>query len=304
MMRRVIFVLLFIGTAGVVAESQTFSIHRDQDAGQFTLMEQDQPVYTFNYKPQLREGVDEKYRRAGYFHPIYDLDGKPITDDFPEGQPHHRGMWLSWPWMKYEGNKVQLWHPSPLKQVFDRVVDQKLTEDKARIVLRNNWVLKGEVIGRETWVVTAYTRSKQVRVIDVTLSVEASKKPIKVRGKQNNNKGYGGLTVRTHPSLKGVRMLTNKGYRTKDAVNEEFHWADLSTDRQGIAVLVHPSNPGAPQPWLLRNSYGGVLNPEWPGLDTKTLRPGNPVKLKYRLIVHKGRLEANEIQKLLETGAW
>ncbi len=302
-MKRLLVAVLFVST-GLAVHAQTFSVTRDKEAGTFTLLENDQPVYTFNYKPQLKEGVNKKYRRAGYFHPIYDLDGKSITDDFPDDHYHHRGMWLSWPWMKYKGEKVELWHPSPLKQQFDRILDKKLTSDKGRIVLRNNWVLNGDVIGGERWMVTAYASSEQFRVIDVQISFGATEQPIKVRGKQNANKGYGGLTVRAHPSLKGARIQTDRGSRSGDATNKKFKWADISTEKRGIAVLVHPSNPNSPQPWLLRNSYAGILNPEWPGLKTATLEPGDEVTLKYRLIIHQGRLSADRIKELFQTGAW
>lgn len=299
-----LFGLVGLLMTGLAVEAQTFSVKRDREAGTLTLVEKDKPIITFNSKPQLKDGVDEKYRRSGYFHPIYDLDGDPITDDFPDDHYHHRGMWLSWPWMQYSGEKMQLWHPSKLKQSFDRVVDQNLTENRARIILRNHWVVDGEPIGREQWIVTTYRRSNEFRVIDLHITAEAIDQPIKVRGKQNNDKGYGGLTVRAHPSLKGANMRTNQGSRNEDATNENFKWADISTDNRGIAVLVHPSNPNYPQPWLLRNSYAGLLNPEWPGLEAKTLEPGQPVKLKYRLIIHNGRLSAEQIQKLFKTGAW
>ena len=296
--------VLFIVLTGVTVEAQTFTLDRNRDAGRLTLLEKGQPVFSFNYKPQLKKGVDEKYRRAGYFHPIYDLDGEPITDDFPDDHYHHRGMWLSWPWMKYQGQKMQLWHPSPLKHEFDQLVDRNLTQNKARVILRNKWVVDGTAIGREQWMVTVYRRSKNMRVMDVHITAGAIEHPIQVRGKQNANKGYGGLTVRAHPSLKGAKLLTDKGPRNNDATNVKFNWADISTNERGIAVLVHPSNPNSPQPWLLRNSYAGILNPEWPGLEKQTLKPGKPVKLKYRMIIHKGRISADRIRKYFQTGAW
>src|SRR5690606_3470658 len=40
--------------------------------------------------------LDGRYPRANYIHPLYDLQGKVITEDFPEDHKHHRGILWTW----------------------------------------------------------------------------------------------------------------------------------------------------------------------------------------------------------------
>ncbi len=39
---------------------------------------------------------DGKFRRANYVHPLYDLDGHVLTEDFPKDHRHHRGIFWAW----------------------------------------------------------------------------------------------------------------------------------------------------------------------------------------------------------------
>jgi len=292
--------LLLFFAATACAQKTSFTFSEDREAGRLILSEKGMPVLAFQRSPRLKEGVKTVYRRAGYFHPVYDLDGEPITRDFPEDHYHHRGLWLSWPWMSYRGRKVQLWHPSALRQEFDRYLRRETGPDRATLELRNSWVLEGTSIGSETWRLTVQARSGDRRVIDVQITVRAAEHPIKLRGKRRKKKGYGGLTLRTAPSLAGGRLMTDGGGLAGDTVQEHFQWVDLSSKQRGVALMAHPSNPNAPPPWLLRNSYGGVLNAEWPGLETYTLKPGEPVTLRYRLVVHRGRMAPGTLENVFE----
>ncbi len=300
---RIPFLVLFLFYATACAQASPFSFSEDRERGTLTLLEKEQPVLTFNRGMQLKERVKEAYRRAGYFHPIYDLDGKPITEDFPDDHYHHRGLWLSWPWMKYRGEKMQLWHPSSLRQEFDRYLRKEPGTEQAVLELRNNWVLDDESIGSEQWQLTVHARTDDRRIIDVRITIRAAEHPVKIRGKQNKRKGYGGMTLGTGPALGGGRLVDDAGEGDRDAVQKPYRWANLSKDDRGVALLAHPGNSNSPPPWLIRNSYGGVLNPEWPGLEAYTLKPGEPVTLRYRLIVHDGSRSSDEIKNLYERWA-
>jgi hypothetical protein len=293
-------VLSAAGLAVAADDKGGFELARDREAGTLTLKSSNGPVLSFVYKPRLKEGVDPKYRRTGYVHPLYDLDGEPITADFPKDHYHHRGLWLSWPRMWYQGQKVQLWQPSPLKQRFEKVLAKQMSPKRGRVELQNNWVLDGEPIGQARWTITAYPKKAGHRIVDFAFTLRALNKPIKLQGKTNANKGYGGLSVRTAPSLVGGRLLTNKGALNSDSVQKHYQWVDLANDQRGVAVMPHPGNVNSPAPWLIRNSYGGVLNPEWPGLKKTTLKPGQPVTLRYRVVVHRGKLESDKLNQLFK----
>ena len=55
--------------------------------------------------------------------------------------------------------------------------------------------------------------------------------------------------------------------------------------------------------WLVRNSYGGVLNPSWPGLTGKALAPEWTATLRYRIYVHLWDAEAGMVREAYEAYA-
>lgn len=294
--------LLLVGmlppAAPAADDGGSFAFVDNEQAGALTLQEDGQPVFSYVYEPRLAEGVDEQYRRACYLHPIYGPAGEPLTADFPDDHPHHRGAWWSWPEMEVRGQNVQLWHPSPLRQRFARWRKQEVSAERAALVAENLWVLDGETVGRETVKVVAHPEEEGGRrAIDLTLTFEAVDDPIKLRGAPTDDKGYGGLSVRAATDFTGSAVRTSEGLVDGDTVQERYRWAELSGDGRGLAVFVAPDHPDYPPPWLIRSSYGGVLNPEWPGLPTATLRPGEPVTLRYRLYIHGGDADQADLER-------
>jgi hypothetical protein len=41
----------------------------------------------------------------------------------------------------------------------------------------------------------------------------------------------------------------------------------------------------------------GLLNPAWPGVTPVTLKPGEPLVLRYRLWIHRGDVAAGGVQQ-------
>jgi hypothetical protein len=91
-------------------------------------------------------------------------------------------------------------------------------------------------------------------------------------------------------------MTTDEGVLKNDAVHTPFRWADLSTGELGVAIFVSPDHPGYPTKWMIRNSYAGIINVSWPGLQPVVLRPGEPVSLSYRIYVHRGNAAAADVK--------
>ena len=113
----------------------------------------DKAVLTYNYGMQLNTGVEEKYERGCYIHPLWDVNGwqRTITEDFPplDGHLHHRGLGWTWPSVKVRGLKVQTWHPSdpPLRQHFVRWLRREAGKDRATVAVENAWLLNEKSYG-------------------------------------------------------------------------------------------------------------------------------------------------------------
>ena len=63
------------------------------DADGLMVSENGKPVLYYQRKTK---SLDGEFARAHYIHPLYDLDGRAITEDFPADHRHHRGVFWAW----------------------------------------------------------------------------------------------------------------------------------------------------------------------------------------------------------------
>ena len=101
-----------------LAPEKRFTL-RETDEG-LSLSERGRPVFVYRHKEQLAPGVAEKYRRSTYIHPLYDLRGRVISDDFPKDHLHHRGLSWTWAHVGVAGEVYDLWACEGVQQVFER----------------------------------------------------------------------------------------------------------------------------------------------------------------------------------------
>jgi hypothetical protein len=61
----------------------------------------------------------------------------------------------------------------------------------------------------------------------------------------------------------------------------------------GVAILDHPRNPRSPTPWyVIRSAEMSFFSPALLCHEPMTLRQGERMTLRYRVIVHPGRWDA------------
>lgn len=292
-----LFLLLGLGAS---PPPEGMSLMEDAAREILTVREDDKAVLTYRFGDQLADGADPIQTRSCYIHPVYGPDGSVLTDDFPGDHPHHHGMFWTWPVVRTRGRRTQTWHPAEpsLRQHFARWLERRVHEGTARLRIENHWKLEGrEVVAREVVSIFVFPEIPDGRIIDFELRLEAVGGPLEISGSPDQSKGYGGLCWRAAPPFKGAVMTTDLGKLKQDVTDTPFKWADLSTGGSGVAIFVAPDHPGYPIPWLIRNSYAGVLNPSWPGLETAALRPGEPAVLRYRIFIHHGDAERGRVKE-------
>ncbi len=280
------------------AEAQ-FKFKESPEAGTLVLLEGRSPILTYCTGDQLKTGVDPIYTRSCYIHPLYSLDGiLELTEDFPPDHLHHHGVFWTWPVVKTRGQDTQTWHPvePSLRQHFVKWIEKTVTDQAAHLRAEIVWKLsEQEVVAKETFALQVFPGSDLGRTLDIQITLEAVGGSLELQGTPDQNKGYGGLCLRGAPLFNQAAMTTDNGPLEKDATNVSFRWADLSTPDLGISIFVSPHHPNYPTTWLIRNSYAGVLNPSWPGLESVVLKPGSPVTLGYRLYVHRGDVKSGGV---------
>lgn len=279
--------VVFLGTAAMAQ----LTCDEDPAKGTLTIRDGKTDVLVYCFGDQLKPGVDPKYMQSCYIHPLFSLDGQALTDDFPADHFHHHGLFWVWPVVRTRGLSTSTWEPKlpRLRQHFVRWLKRDATKGAYIISVENAWKLEAkEAVAKE--IVTLYINpaEKQNRTIDLELTIEAVGGPLELQGTQDQKKGYGGLCFRGAPLFTGAIMTTDKGPLKEDVIQTPFGWADLSTRDLGVAIFVSPDHPGFPTKWMIRNSYAGVINVSWPGLEPIVLKPGEPVTLRYRIYVHRG----------------
>jgi hypothetical protein len=270
----------------------------DAEKGTLTVRDGKMEVLTYRFGDQLKEGIDPEQTRSCYIHPLYSLDGKVLTEDFPGDHLHHHGLFWTWPIVKTRGQDTQTWHPANLRQHFVRCLRREADDDRATLSVENTWKLDDqEIVAKEIVTLQIYSTDDVGRAIDLELKIEAVEEPLTLQGTPDQNKGYGGFSLRGAPMFKGASMTTDQGSLEKDSTNVTFRWADLSSPELGVAIFVSPDHIGFPTSWLIRNSYAGFLNVSWPGLEAYTLQPGQRIALRYRLYIHRGNADYGQVRK-------
>ena len=75
-------------------------------------------------------------------------------------------------------------------------------------------------------------------------------------------------------------------------------WMNIADATSGLVMLSHVSNPEPNNHWILREK-SSMQNVAYPGRECITLSKAEPLRLRYRLVIHDGSLTANQLGGLL-----
>ncbi len=275
----------------------------------FLFLDAGRRVLFYQLEPKSLGG---RSKRANYIHPLRGLDGEILTEDFPADHIHHRGIFWAWHQVTVGGRKMgDAWLA---QDSLARVVTAEPVSaggDTAALRVRAEWVSPAltDAAGKETpfldevTTVRVHSVEGDLRKIDFEIRLTPRVDDLLLGGSKDD-KGYGGFSVRARLP-EDVRFLGARGPLTpRRSALEAARWVDLTGSfagpdgrPAGIAILSHPSVPGFPQPWILR-SQTSMQNPVWPGPRRVALPRGKPLVLRYRLVVHRGDLSRDRLERL------
>jgi hypothetical protein len=252
----------------------------------------------------LPEGVPEDRKRACYFHPVYDLDGRVITDDFPKDHYHHRGIAWMWPGVWIGDRKVDEWHIKGVHQKFIRWLGKEVGPVCAVMGVEAGWFLDdGTKKADEISWYRVFRSTDTGRAIDVHYTLRAIDEPIRIQGTLALDKGYGGFCIRFGPREE-TKITSPQGVEARDSDRIPYPWVDFSAKfagadlYSGATIFINPGNPGFPNGWTIR--HYGFLGVAWPGLDVYTIEPGESFTLQYRVWIHRGGAEEGNVEEAWE----
>jgi hypothetical protein len=271
---------------------------RDLATGQIDITDNGKPVLRYNYRTVEPGEVLDKvapgnriYARArsNYIHPLYGLDGEVLTRDWSVDHPHHRGIYWAWPEVDFGTNRGDL---HALQRVFARPTGKVRLQSGpvfGEIESENLWLWEDrEPIVREEAIIRAHRATAQGRVVDLAFRFLALKDGVTVA--RRGTEHYGGLNIRmATPAAQDIAVHTDPS----NAVPRRA-WSDLSgifgqaRAASGLTVLQSPQNPDYPGDWVQYPNLSWC-QPTFPAAGTRyALRPGQPLVLRFRLLVHAG----------------
>ncbi|HUV13905.1 MAG TPA: PmoA family protein [Acidobacteriota bacterium] len=273
----------------------------EQSGGKLLLREGNAPVLVYNFGMQSAADAPADRVRSSYIHPLFDLKGNPLTDDFPEDHFHHRGLSWMWPNVWVGEEHYDLWHIQGLYQRFESWLTQEIGDSSATLGIRNSWMTDKGAVADETVWIRVFRSDEHGRAIDVSLTWEAIDETIRFRGA--DERSYGGLCLRLAPR-EDAQIFSSKGFMESDSDLVPLPWADqsgrLGSDGSvsGVSIFQAPDNPQFPAGWCLR--YYGFLGVSWPGEEIYTLEPGQPLTLSFRIWVHRGNWKEGRVEEAFD----
>lgn len=278
--------------------AQQVKVHIGAEAACFT--EGRDSILTYQIIDKSLHGT---YPRSNYIHPLYSLDKKILTEDFPQDHLHHRGIF--WAWHQLYTGDTRLgdgWEIKDFRWEVKSVKELKGQGQAKAIEAEVFWIPtqwinpegNGTAVVKEHTTIKVYPAEDQYRQIDISISILALEQNMRLGGSENE-KGYGGFSTRIRLA-EDTRFTSSAGNVEPDTNPvEAYGWLDISGSvgqdgaPAGLSILPHPKNPGFPNPWILRSvrSMQNAVFPH-PGAKAVALSHTQATVLRYRLLVHHG----------------
>jgi len=294
--------VMVLGLFMTFSSCQSPFLFNESDQG-IELSENSAPVFFYQRLPKSLTG---EYVCNNYLHPLYGLNGEVLTEEFPPDHPYHRGIF--WTWHQLYVDTASLgdgWINDGISQEVLNVRTET-GGDYARLFLNVNWKSatygNGEPFLNESTVITVHKIENDLRKIDFEIKLQPLIDGFQIGGSADA-KGYGGLCARLKLPDDIVFTSDAGPVKPQELQIKAGPWMDFSGTFQtgsgvsGLAMLCSPSNPGFPQPWILRQK-SSMQNVAWPGQNRTGIPKDKPMILKYRLIIHKGSAEAINLPEL------
>ena len=251
---------------------------------------------------ELTRLIYDSSLRRPFLYPILGPSGRSLTrmghPHDPNSHSHHNSVWIS----HHMVDGVDFWGDGGKGRIVQRSITQfDDAEEEALVQTENDW------LGEEDKVLLKEFRSMRVRplgektwllVIDLVLASPAGEVTI---GKTP----FGFIGVRMAKTI-GVKdgggTIRNSagGVNEKEVFWKPAQWVDYSgpivrDTIEGVTLMDHPTNPSHPATFHVRDD--GWMGASATFDAARTIRAGEPLKLRYGLWVHAGLSTVAQIEQ-------
>ena len=285
--------------------------------GGLLLTYKDNPILNYQFEMTYPpKGVNEKYKKSGFLHPVYSPGGEVLTRIQAPDHYHHYGIWGPWTKTHIEGREVDFWNLT--KKQGTVLFKDFLNKTKGDIfsgftalqehidfgAITENRVAINEELEIKVWNLET---SKKSWLVDYTTSITS---PLE-NGIVFDAYRYGGgigfrATEKWHKDNTSVLTSENKDRLTADGSSAK--WAIIEGEsntkegRSGILFMGFPDNKEFPEPmrvWPVDANEGKgdvffefcpIRHVEW------KIESQKEYQLKYRMLIFDGEITAEQAE--------
>lgn len=292
---------------------------------------------TVKYNGELLADYVIDQANKPYLWPVIGPTGKPMTRAFPmkeidaetkkdRDHPHHRGVWFGHEnidgfdiWAEpatYAGEQKKAADAQTHIAKLGTIKHRKFTslaadKDHATIVVADDIVSPDGKKALEDEHTITFRVEGDTRVIDFDIDFIASEGPVKFGDAKDAGFNFRVPTTMAVDSKQGGKIITSEGLTDAAAWGKRGKWVDyhgpVEGETLGVAMLNHPSSFRHPTPWHVRTYGLFTANPFGTHSLDKTaedgafeLKKGERLKLRHRIILHKGDEQAAHIAEAFE----
>jgi hypothetical protein len=252
--------------------------------------------YMYAYDKSARKRQADTYKP--YLH-VFDAEGKaPITKG-PGGQDtHHRGIYIGWQQVLFQGQKYNLWEMKDGAIVHQKFSLQEAGPDQATVTSLTHWNdPAGKPIIEEQRTMVFHRAPAPFRLmIDFTATLTAPRGDVRLEADPE----HGGVQYRPADMTEGLAkketVFVLPKERAKPHADVDYPWAGetytLRGKRYSIVDLNHPDNPKGTKFSAYRDygRFGAYFKAE--------IASGQSLTVKYRFLIADGSMpEVGLIQK-------
>ncbi len=292
-----ILILLTLLLCGCASPAPLFTWK--QDGSHLELEQQGRTVWRFN--------ADPADANKPYFHPVALPGGDSLTGFRPKDHPWHYGLWFSWKYL----NGVNYWE-LPVKGLTSwRLLKIERRPDfSARIELALDYRPSPGaevVLSEQRRIDISPPAADGSYTLDWTLDFHAGGQDLECSCtplSQAHWGGYAGLSARFSQELTEAevhlhprQLLSGDAFHHCPGQAADFSGRVAAT-RAGLAMIDHPGNPRR-CPWYI------ITDPKQPFWFLNAallqdqplhLRPGEKLRLRYRVAVHPGAWDESRLE--------
>ena len=296
--------LLAVSLIGSIACGAGFS-WKDTEGKYLDLLYDGRKVtrYMYDSDESSEQRIFETYK---VFHHVFDEKGDNLLTNGPDGEnpytknvkyPHHRGIYIGWSKLQFEGKSYDTWHMSKgVRQVHQKFLEKKADAEKAISTALIHWKSgEGKVMVEEKRTTTVYRPGDGIIVqLDFETELKAPNGEVYLNGDPE----HAGFQYRPHddvakgPSdVKAKYLFHKKGIDPKK--DKDLPWValeyGLNGKRYNVQYMSDPANPNPDAVYSAYRDYG-----RFGEFFKHTIAAGQTLKLRYRIRVSEGSLPDRE----------